>query len=35
MKRRQQVLKPRGSLDIDVTLKPLPCSWQGQHRRIR
>jgi hypothetical protein len=35
LKRRQQVLKPRGSLDIDVTLEPLPSNWQGQHRRIR
>src|SRR5512145_1294439 len=32
VKRRQQVLQPRDSPDIDVTLKPLPSCWQGQHR---
>src|SRR5262245_27018894 len=35
MKRRQQVLKPRGSLDIDVMLEPLLFSEQGQHRSDR
>jgi len=35
VKRRQQVLKPRGSPDIDTTLEPLPSSSQGQHRRNR
>jgi len=33
VKRRQQVLKPRGSPDIDTTLKPLPSTSQGQHWR--
>ena len=32
MKRRQQVLKPRGSLDINVTPEPLFFVWQGQYR---
>jgi len=31
LKRRQQVLKPRGSLDINITLKPLLSVQQGQH----
>ena len=31
VKRRQQVLKPRGSLDINITPKPLLSVWQGQH----
>jgi hypothetical protein len=35
LKRRQQVLKPRGSLEIDVTLEPLLFCKQGQHRRDR
>ena len=35
MKRRQQVLKPRGSLEIVLTLKPLLCPQQGQYRRDR
>jgi hypothetical protein len=35
MKRRQQVLKPRDSLDIDVMLEPLLFSEQGQHRLDR
>jgi hypothetical protein len=35
MKRKQQVLKPRGSLDIVDTLEPLLCQQQGQHRRDR
>ena len=35
MKRRQQVLKPRGSPDMVVTLKPsLSAEW-GQYRRDR
>jgi hypothetical protein len=33
VKRRQQVLKPRGSLDINITLKPLLSVQQGQHWR--
>jgi hypothetical protein len=35
VKRRQQVLKPRGSPDIIMTLKPLLLVKQGQHRRDR
>ena len=35
MKRRQQVLKPRGSLDRKVAQKPLLLRQQGQHRRDR
>ena len=35
LKRRQQVFKPRGSLDINVPLEPLLSGWQGQHRRDR
>ena len=35
VKRRQQVLKPRGSPEIDSTLKPLLSLQQGQHRRDR
>ena len=31
LKRRQQVLKPRGSLDIYMTLEPLLSQQQGQH----
>ena len=31
LKRRQQVLKPRGSLDINITPKPLLSVQQGQH----
>jgi len=34
VKRRQQVLKPRGSPDM-TTLKPLLSKGQGQHRRDR
>ena len=35
VKRRQQVLKSRGSPEIDSTLKPLLSLQQGQHRRDR
>ena len=35
VKRRQQVLKPRGSPEIDSTLKPLLSLQQRQHRRDR
>ena len=31
----QQVLKPRGSLEIVLTLEPLLFRQQGQHRRDR
>ena len=31
LKRRQQVPKPRGSLDIYTTLEPLLSQQQGQH----
>jgi len=32
MKRRQQVLKPRDSPEITMTLKPSLSSEWGQHR---
>jgi len=35
LKRRQQVLKPRDSPDIPVTLKPSLSKERGQHRRTR
>jgi hypothetical protein len=35
LKRRQQVLKPRDSPDITMTLKPSLSSERGQHRRNR
>jgi hypothetical protein len=35
VKRRQRVLKPRGSPDINIMLKPLLSPKQGQHRRYR
>jgi hypothetical protein len=35
VKRRQQVLKPRGSPEIQDTLKPSLSKERGQHRRDR
>src|SRR6266481_8471787 len=35
LKRRQQVLEPRDSPDITMTLKPSLSSERGQHRRNR
>jgi hypothetical protein len=33
VKRKQQVLKPRGSPDMVLTLKPSLSKKRGQHRR--
>ena len=35
VKRKQQVLKPRGSPDMVLTLKPSLSKKRGQHRRNR
>jgi hypothetical protein len=35
VKRRQRVLKPCGSLEIMVVLKPSPCWIRGQHWESR
>jgi len=35
VKRRQQVLKPRDSPEMFVTLKPSLLKKRGQHRRNR
>src|SRR6476620_11698404 len=35
VKRKQQVLKPRGSPDMVLTLKPSLSQKRGQHRRNR